>query len=176
MAILREIATLDEPTAGNIAKKLKRDLRRINTHLTCLELLFAIHKLPPVSGSTGKPLYFLCDVAFAHYLEADFLRCLHTWLVQEVMANREWSSNIKEEIGFFRSSKGAMTHLVIQHSRAEWTAVKIIAHEKFSEKDLFSLTRLHERLPPKLKLNLIALTSTRAKFANVECYPWESVV
>ncbi|NDD04061.1 MAG: hypothetical protein EB078_04075, partial [Proteobacteria bacterium] len=38
MAVLREVATLEEPTAGNIAKKLRRDLRRINTHLTCLEL------------------------------------------------------------------------------------------------------------------------------------------
>jgi predicted AAA+ superfamily ATPase len=176
MAILKEIATQDEPTAGNIAKKLKRDLRRIKTHLDALELLFTIHKLQPAAGSTGKPLYFLCDVAFAHYLEADFARCLHTWLVQETLANHEWAGNIKETTGYFRSSKGALTHLVVQHSRNEWTAVKIIASEKFSEKDLWSLTRLNERLPHTLKLNLVALTSTRVKMAGVECYPWESIV
>jgi len=176
MAVLKEVATLEEPTAGNIAKKLRRDLRRINTHLKCLELLFAVHKLAPAPGSTGKPIYFLCDTAFALYLEADFPRLLHTWLVQEILANHEWASNIKESLSFFRSSKGTLTHLIVQHSRNEWTAVKILANEKFSEKDLWSLMRLHERLPKSLKLNLIALTATRATVGKVECLPWESLV
>ena len=72
MAILKELARIEEPTAGSIAKKLKKDLRRIQTHLNCLEILFVIHRLPPIDESTGKPLYFLCDVGFAHYFEADF--------------------------------------------------------------------------------------------------------
>lgn len=176
MAILREIARLDEPTAGNIAKKLKRDLRRIQTHLNCFELLFVIHKLSPIDESSGKPMYFLLDVAFAHYLEADFARCLHTWLVQETLANKEWSENIRETIGYYRSAKGAMTHLIIKHSRTRWDAVKIIANEKFSAKDLWSLTRLREKLPAEVTLSLLALTSTSADLEGVKCKPWESIV
>lgn len=77
------------------------------------------------------------------------------------------------EIELFGRAKES---LIVQHGRNEWTAVKILANEKFSEKDLWSLTRLHERLPKSLKLNLIALTSTRATLGGVQCFPWESVV
>lgn len=176
MAILREIATIEEPTAGNIAKKLRRDLRRIKTHLECLELLFAVHRLSPIEESTGKPLYFLCDVGFAQYFEADWERSLHTWLVQEVMARKEWATNVKETIGFYRSTKGTLAHLVVKHSRTEWQAIKIIPNERFSEKDTWSLSRLKENLPKSVTLTLTALASAQVKFKDVECVPWEAVV
>ena len=97
-------------------------------------------------------------------------------MVQEVLAAKEWSTNSKETIGFYRSTKGAITHLVIKRTRTDWQAVKIIADERFSEKDLWSLTRLHERMPKGKKLQLTALTPTRVSIAGVECHPWEAIV
>jgi uncharacterized protein len=174
--ILREIATNPEPTASQIAKKLKRDVRRIQTHLNCLQMLFVIHRLNPIQESTGKPLYFICDVGLANYLDAPFDRALHTWIVQEAFAAQEWRENIKESIGYYRSSKGAMTHLVLKSSASLWTAIKIIPHEKLSKIDLLSLHALKKKVPTSTQIKLIALSATTANIDGIDCLPWESIV
>lgn len=77
MRIFEQIAKLDEPDSGGIARALKRDLRRVKTHLDVLTTLFAVHTLDPHPSGTGKRLYFLCDVAFAKVLGANLERQMH---------------------------------------------------------------------------------------------------
>jgi predicted AAA+ superfamily ATPase len=174
--ILKEIATLDIPSAGEIAKSLRTDLRRIRTHLEALETLFVIHRLNPIKQSFGKPLYFLVDVGFAKYFEASFERCIHTWLIQETLARMEWSENIKESIGYYRSAKGALTHLVVQKSKDSWDAFKILPKEGFNERDFFSLNSFKEKIPSPVNITLTALCSMFHKVDGVNCVPWEALI
>jgi hypothetical protein len=175
MKILEQIARLEEPDAGSIARSLKRDLRRVKTHLEVLTTLFAIHTLDPHPTGTGKRLYFLCDVAFSKVLGATLERQMHTWLIQEQLSQRAYRDDRDSKLFYYQTPKGRFIHLVIERGR-ELSLIKLLSDEKFQERDVEILKayRLkHHDLNPKL----LALGAQRLsiKSQNIEIYPWESL-
>ncbi len=175
MQILERIATLEEPSASHIAKALRRDLRTIKKHLDALEILFVLHKLHPHPLSTGKPIYFLCDVALARYFEANFAKQLYTWAVQEALARQTWCSNIKEKLYFYRTARGSFIHLIVVSSSKKILALKIISVERVTELDLIILKKFGEKMSD-LTCTLKALGPLEMTSGTVEVIPWEDFV
>ena len=175
--ILEKLAQLDEPTAGQIAKALKIDLRRIKTHLDCLEMLFVVHKIMPHPLGSGQPMYLHCDVGLANYLGASFERRLSTWVYQELLANSQLHSNVHEKIYFYRSLKGSIVDFIVE-DRKQLIAIKLIAKESPTLLDIKGLQGFHKKKSTdRRSWSMIALgpTSRNFKEQNVRMYPWESV-
>lgn len=172
-SILMLIATLEEPTAGNIARALKRDLRRVNTHLDALKTLFVINELPPHPFGTGKPFFFLCDVALATLLGASFERQLYTWLVQEQLSQRAYRDDLSR-LYFYRSLKGRLIHLLIDSRTEPLSAIKLIPEEKTDLRDFEILYKFREKHPGTL---LFVFGSARQSWQKerLEVFPWESL-
>lgn len=171
--ILNQIAVLPEPTAGNLAKCLKVNIRKIHTHIKALETLFVIHSLAPHSDGTGKPLYFLFDVALATLLGAPFERQLHTLVLQEILAQISYRGIRTKELYYYRGPKGGLTHLVVQEG-TKISAVKILSEEKIDFRELMGLMAWRKKNP---NVTLFALGAQRAslKKEKIEIYPWEAI-
>lgn len=179
--ILKKVATLEEPDAGSIAKVLRKDLRRIKTHLEVLTSLFVLHPLPPHPAGTGKTQFFLCDVSFARILGADFERQLYTWLLQEQLSQRAYRDDRDSKLFFYRTPKGRRVHLLVE-DKSGVSAIKIFPEERVLERDITILKALTEKFPNQ-ELELAGVASSRYSFpignrtrAKVELYPWESAV
>ena len=70
-------------------------------------MLFAIIEVEPHLLSTGKTLYFLCDVAFATYLGASFERRLQTLILMALTARNEYLHSAAARRSFYRTTKGS---------------------------------------------------------------------
>ncbi len=175
MRILEKVATLEEPDAGSIASSLKRDLRRVKTHLEVLTTLFALHPLDPHPTGSGKRLYFLCDVAFSKILGGSLERQMHTWLIQEQLSQRSYRDDRESALYYYRTTKGKIIHLVIE-SGSKLSLIKILSQEKFKDKD-FEILRAYRLKFPKLSPQLFALGGQRLSLTKdkIEVYPWESM-
>ena len=198
--ILDKIALLEEPDAGSIARSLKRDLRRIKTHLNALAALFAVNVLEPHPLGSGKPLYFLCDVAFATYLGASFERQLQTWVLQEQLSQRSIRDDRTSKLYYYRTPKGSKIDLVIEtresrESKAERKtpnenlfALKIFSEERVLDRDvevLRAFARKADKLPGQMKVTVGGLGAGRCSFAaggsgrprtgRIDIFPWESL-
>jgi predicted AAA+ superfamily ATPase len=178
--ILEKVATIEEPDAGSIARALKRDLRRVKTHLEILTSLFALHVLQPHPAGTGKPWYFLCDVAFARLLGASFERQLHTWLVQEQLSQRSYRDLRDSVLHYYRTPKGRIVHLLVEDGTG-LSAIQIFSEERVLERDMALLKGLGHKVSSS-KVELLGLAPARASFPSgfgpkgrIELYPWESM-
>jgi predicted AAA+ superfamily ATPase len=176
MSILTAIARLEEPTAGNIARWLKRDPRVVNTHLGALSLLFAINKLEPHRSSTGKPMFFLCDAAFAAYLGAGFERQLATAVLQQLLAKNEYLFNGGAKLFFYRTTKGSFVNFLIEEKSLKITAIKLLFEEKIDLRQLEVLKALSKKITDQpLRLAALSPVKDKIEIESVSIYPWEAV-
>ena len=175
MRILEKIATLEEPRAGHIAKVLRRDLRRVKTHLHVLETLFAIHALEPHPSGTGKTLYFICDVGLARILGASFERRIHTWALHEQLSQRAYRDDREHRLSFYRTSKGRFIHLFIEGSGGA-CATQILSEEKVRLRDLEVLQAFRTK-NSGTSMRLYALGAQKIHFPKekIEVAAWEAM-
>jgi predicted AAA+ superfamily ATPase len=176
MSIMTAIARLDEPNAGNIARWVKRDPRVVNTHLGALSLLFAINKIDPHRLGTGKSMYFLCDVAFAAHLGANFERQLATAVFLQLLSKNEYLLNATARLTFYRTTKGSLVHFIIEEQSKKLTAIKLLFEEKIDLRELEILKALAKKNPDE-PMTLVALgpTKEKVKIDQICIHPWESV-
>ncbi len=176
MRILELVATLEEPEAGEIARTLKRDLRRIRTHLTALEQLFVLHRLDPHPLGTGKPIHFLCDVGFAHHLKADFERKLHTWLLHEELSQRMYRGDRESRLHYYRTPKGRRIHLIVTDAKRRLTAVQVFPDERLLSRDL-ELLRAFAKKAGSHEVRRLGLGAAplEDRPSKIRVLSWESV-
>ncbi|MBI4924985.1 MAG: ATP-binding protein [Bdellovibrio sp.] len=181
MKIFQKVALLEEPEAGQIAKTLKVDLRRINTHLHVLKSLFALHELKPHPLGTGKSRYFLCDIAFAKMLGASFERLLYTWLIQEQLSQRAYKDDRNTELYYYRSLKGSLIHLMIENQPNDILAAKLFSEEKIMSRELEILVAFKKKSAKTHKVTLCGLGADNQvhKISKnkdiINIYKWESI-
>ncbi|MGK5084246.1 AAA family ATPase [Bdellovibrionota bacterium FG-1] len=175
LSILEGIATLEHPDVTSIRDFVKKDLRRVKTHLNLLEQLFAIQKIRPHQQSTGKDLYLLCDSGLASRLGASVERLLYTQLVLEVSAQLSYSgqSLLDTKLSYYRAAKGALVHLLIE-DKNRLKAVLILGEEKFDRRSLRAFSGVIKKLKPTELLCLYGGHET-IQVDQVELYPWEAL-
>lgn len=171
--ILTQIARLTEPSAGEIARALRVDNRRVQSHLNALEALFVVQPLHPHRDGTGKTLYFLFDVGLVTLLGAGFERQMHTLAVSEILTRISYLGIRDCELCFYRGRKGNIIHLVLQEKENIF-AIKILAEERIDLRELMGLMAWKKK---NKNVSLYALGPQRVtlKKEKIEIYPWESV-
>lgn len=174
LEILRAVATLDEPDAAHIARHLKKDARRVKTHINVLKTLFVLHELMPHRLGTGKPMYFLLDVALAGLLGADFRRRIVTWALHEQLSQRAYADDRMSRLTYYRNTKGSFIHLVIENADGV-IPVKILDSEKTDEREFLILKAFREKNPGKTFPILLGAARHSFKKEKIEIYPWESL-
>lgn len=173
--ILEQIAKLAEASAGNIAKALKRDLRRVKMHLLVLETLFVVQKLPPHAAGTGKPIYFLLDVVVVHFLGASFHKCLETLIKSELDALIAYHNAPFTKMTYFRSRAGSLIHFIIENPH-EIAAIKILNQEALDLREL-EILKSFQKIKTEKKLYAYGLGGARFSLKNkgIEIHPWEGI-
>lgn len=172
LKILEGVARLEVPDLSSIAKYCKKDTRVVQKHLTALKTLFVITSLEPTSFSSGKTIYFLCDVALVKLLGGDFDRSLRTFVLTELLAKNTYSEK-KRKYFYYKNSKGSMVDIV-EYEQNKISAIKVIDTEKFDLRDFAVLFALRKKLP-KIEIKALAPTSLNLKKEKLVVFPWESV-
>ncbi len=174
--VLQRLATLEEPTAAEVAKATRRDTRVIQRILNLLEVLFVVHKIAPLSLGTGKPRYFLCDVSLVSYFHGTFERKLTTWLIHEQLSQRSYLDDRDHQLFYYRTTKGSIIDLVIVNARTQKikTAIKTLGKERLDRRELEVLKAFSKKLKGE-NPKLILFGSTRYREKEFEIFPWESL-
>ena len=173
--ILNGIANLEEPSLQSLASSLRKDSRRIKTHLALLQQLFVIHSLKPHPLGTGKEVYFLCEPALARILGASFERQLWTWLVLEQLSQRAYMDDPEHSLFYYRSSKGSIIHLVVENKNNKLFALKIFPQERITSRDLNILRAFGEKTKNQAILCGLGAASQKHDNGNIKVYEWESL-
>jgi hypothetical protein len=173
--ILEQVAKLDEPSPGNIAKNLLRDLRKIKTHLDVLETLFVVQKISPHETSSGKEFYYLMDVALAKHLGASFFKCLLTFIKMELDALIAYHDAPLTRMTYFRSRAGGMIQFILENPQ-EIAVIKALGNESLDMRELLLLKSFQNKILKK-KLHCYALGGGRFSLTKekIEVFPWESI-
>lgn len=174
LRILELVATSDEATEGHIAKVLKRDLRRIKSHMKGLSILFVVNKVEPHPSGTGKPVFFILDVGLAKSLGASHERLIQTWLIQEQLSQRSCRNNRDSKVYFYRTAKGSLIDLVVENSIGVHS-LKIHAEEKISEIDMRVISSFRAKVKREGQDVVLGATRFSEKGSGIEVYPWESL-
>jgi len=181
--ILRQLATLPEPTAPEVARALRVDLRRIKRHIEVLETLFVLHRVDPHPVSTGQPNYFLVDCGIANFLGADMLRQLETLFVQEYLAKRSFLDSVSavDSLSIYRSAQGRRVGFMQEVEAGEWALLQIFDRPSHKKIDFFALegaAQVIRREQGKgFRLRLLALCPSlhAPNPKSVTVLPWETL-
>lgn len=174
--VLQRLATVQEPTATEVAKAMRKDTRVVQRILNLLETLFVVHKIPPHSLGTGKSHYFLCDVSLVSYFHGSLERKLTTWLVHEQLSQRSYLDDRDHQLYYYRTTKGSIIDLVIVNTRTQKisAAIKTIATEKFDRRE-FEILKAFGKKVKDHQPKLIGFGSTHYKEKEFQMFPWESL-
>lgn len=173
--ILSLIATLETPSAGEIARSLRRDPRTVIRHLNILETLFVIQSLSPHPLGFGKKLYFLCDPLVAGALGAGFLRKLETAFLLEQWSQRSYRDDRETRLFFYQTNRGSRIQLLAE-SPDRFIAVKILPEERIDEREIEVLRTLAKKCPKPVALVAMTSLNESHQLSGVKLCPWEAVV
>lgn len=174
-SIVSLVATLETPSAGEIARSLRKDPRIILRHLTILETLFVIQSLPPHPLGFGKKLYFLCDPLVAGTLGAGFLRKLETAFLLEQWSQHSYRDDRDVRLFFYQTNRGSRIQLLAESPR-QLIAVKILPEEKIDEREIAVLQTLAKKCTKPIVLVAMTSLNENHQLKGVKLCPWESVV
>jgi predicted AAA+ superfamily ATPase len=178
--ILRLIAELDSPDVGTLARTLRKDRRKIQTHVDLLTTLFVLHPLPSHPAGIGETRYFLCDAGLANYFEASLERRLHTQLIVERLSQVFYRTGEMPRLSYYRSAKSKAVHLVEQSGR-HVVAVQIFTEDRVLPRETRRLEGCQRALlahGPRLdSCAMIGLAPVIAptSLGSIALIPWEAI-
>ncbi len=134
-ALIRLASTLEEPSRAEMAKHIRVDPRRIETHLKILCELFVLQKLNPHASGTGKPIYLPLDAGVAKFLGASQMRCLHIFLMNERMAKNAYADKKRKAFYYYRSPGRQIIHFIEDGPDSPVTAFQLKDAERIVKTD-----------------------------------------
>lgn len=177
--ILESLAAFEVPCAGDLAKKLRAPVRRVERHLSLLKLLFVVNELPPHRLGSGKPRFLLCDAGLATHLKAERIRTLATWLILEFASQHAYRGSTGVSCSYYRSARGGIIDLVVETRDREIAAFKLLDEEAVDRRDLEILRAFGSKCVAdgykKVALYALAPVPRKWKDGDVRVIPWESV-
>ncbi len=123
LAILGAIARNPTLNASAVAHDSGVSRHAVQKHLDALESLFLLHRLPSFDNRRAAPDYVFFDAALLRYFLGDqedaFVRrqTLRTLLVNEILAQYEYSGESRPSLFAYRSRGGAEIDLVLQDKK-----------------------------------------------------------
>ncbi len=174
--ILQLIAQLEDPTAIQLSHSLGITVYTVQKYLKVLKNLFVIDELKPFIKSSGKPIYYLCDVGLLDYYEASLFKRIQTWLLIEFRSQMSYKGLFDDRINFFKSARSQPIQFVHQ-SKETITAIKVISAESFDQRDLLIFESLRKKFPKqKYNFHLLYGGLSQFKVNSITVSPWEFIV
>ncbi len=169
--ILNTIATLEYPDRSSIAAKIRKDSRIVAKYLMALENLFILNRIDAHPLGVGKSIYYLFDSGLANYLGASREVRVRIWLLNEILAQHEYTATIRPRIYHYRSSKLSRIDFVVEKRNAK-IALLISEEESIGEYSSRAL-KIFLKNNPNYKGLVAAPTSTEYKYSNnISVKPW----
>jgi predicted AAA+ superfamily ATPase len=165
LAVLREVAIQEEPTALSIAQRLRKDTRVIQGYLDALEAILVVHRLPPHPAGVGKAQYHLIDPGLIGVLGGSREQQVKSQLITELLAMSEAQGLGRPQLYAYRNEKTSRVPLI-----AQWMGVKVkpLALQFYegetlprAERDALLAFSKRARMPG---LRLMALTHAQTGF------------
>lgn len=123
MAILSAIARNPALNVSAVAQDAGVNRNAVQKHLAALEALFLLYQLPSFNNRRAAPDYVFFDAALLRYFlgnrEDAFVRhqTLRTLLINEILAQHEYSGENRPGLFVYRSRGGAEIDLVMQNKK-----------------------------------------------------------
>lgn len=149
--ILEQIALLHEPYAGAIADALGVSLLKVQNHLKALKNLFVIEEVYPDVQSSGKPIFFICDVGILEHYRASFSKKVLTWILLELRSQISYKSTTADKVYYFKSARSKPIHFVNTQGSLI-TAVKVVFSDVVDQRDLIIFDSIKKNIQ---NINLI---------------------
>lgn len=174
--ILQCISTLDETTAISISNATGKSTSVIQKHIKALKNLFVIDEVKPFMRSTGKPIYYICDIGILNYYKATLDKKVTTWLLLELKSQLSYKGEQSDKIFYFKSARSKPVQFINQIGK-KLTAIKVISADSFDQRDLLIFESIKKK-HPHLEHNFHVLYggSQQLKTDNILISPWEYVV
>lgn len=176
--IMETLAHLEEPSATELARRLRVSTKRIQTQLKALSQIFALHRLDPHHLGTGKSLYYLVDSGLGHLLQASFLSKLTIAIITECFAKESYQAVAPCRFSYFRNTKGSTIPLLIELGPKQIIAVKWSDREKMDLRELAILKSFSEKTAAhgiKTELVFLCGVTHKTRAEGVTILPWEMV-
>jgi len=178
LAVLEAIADLENPTASGISKKIRKSVFIVQNHLKALKLLFVIFEVKPFRGSSGKPLYFLTDLAPLTHFGSTSENKILTWAYLEILTQLSFKGFANQQLFYFKRSKTTPIHIVYVQEK-DLIAVKVLLSEKFDQRDYMVFNSFTAGYKDEFKtIRLYALYGGRdfLKHDGIKIRPYESII
>lgn len=172
--ILKTACVVEEPTRAAIAKELKVDPRKIETHLKALCELFVLQQLNPHPSGGGKPIYLPFDVGIARYLGAPLQRLLHIWLMNERMTKHFYSKEKRKSFYYYRSTGKRIVHWVEESIDHPVLAFQLMEDEKIKKIDA-ELMQAFITKNPGSQGYVLAPIPEKQQIKSCTFLPWEDL-
>lgn len=175
LTILYELAQASEPTAVEIAKKVRRDTRVIMRYLDAFTMIFVLHKVSPHRLSVGKDQYVFADCGLASYLGASAEEILRSHVLVETLATFEYHGAHSPNVQYFRTSRGHHVPIVLTWVRGKNTpppmGIQFFDGEDPQKRDLAALSSFKEKVEPTARVLLLTQTSESYDHEDIEIHP-----
>jgi predicted AAA+ superfamily ATPase len=172
--ILKQCSVLDEPTTPNIAKALRTDPRRINTHLRVLTELFVLQRLDCHPSGRGKPIFLPLDPGVAHFLGASLIRRTHIFLMNERLCSNAYSREKRKVFYYYRSTGKKMIHLVEDSIDSPLRALQVLDAERIKKTDA-ELMKAFLKKNPGARGEVYAPLPRPQLINDIRFVPWENL-
>lgn len=126
--LLKQCSVMDEPTRANLAKTLRVDPRKVDTHLKALTQLFVLNRLDPHPSGVGKSMYLPFDSGLAFFMGASRERCLHICFLNEILIRQSMNQKMGA-VYFYKSTGKKLIHLIEEDAAGRLDATQLIMHD-----------------------------------------------
>jgi predicted AAA+ superfamily ATPase len=172
--IFRLCAVLEEPTAANIAKKMRVSGIIVKKHLDVLVQLFALEKINPHPSTNAKIMYYPLDVGLANFLGADAHRRVLITLINELNCYWHYHKKITPHFYYYRSLAKNRIDLIVGENPDKCTAYQIFTQEHIGRTELLILTAFKEK-NPQAKTRIFAPVLHEINIDHFKIESWEKI-
>ncbi len=179
LAVLQSIARAPNLNQSKLANEIGVSRSDIVRYLAALEALFLVYRIPAFGNRRAVPEYIIFDPAVMRSLlgtnEDSFTRwqSCRTLVLNEILAQHEYSGQPRPEIAVFRARGGANVDLVLRDHR-QFFGIDICLTSDitpYAVRGMKSFLRTY----PKAKGLIVAPVVDRAKIDGITIVPWWAI-
>jgi predicted AAA+ superfamily ATPase len=171
LRILKQTATLEEPTAAHIARSIRINPKTTVRHLHALCELFVLTKLDPHPSGTGKAIYLPFDTGLASFLGASQIRRLQILLLNELLVHDQCAHSKRSDFYHYRSTGKRQVHIIEVPSGKPTVAHQIVDFERIQVTDV-QLMKAFLKKNPDARGCLYGPIRQPTRVDGVEIKPW----
>lgn len=168
--LLSVLPELPIATPTTLGAKLRVDVRRVNSHLEALEILFAVIRQDPHPLGIGKPRYSILDSGFHTSLGGSSHGALRIWVINEINAQFMYAGRPLPRIHYYESSRHSEVDIVIK-DESKLIGI-ILSEEQTPSPYQYRTAEAFMRRAPTAQVVIVAPCSKAYSERGATVVPW----